>query len=505
MMQNARQRLIIVLGMHRSGTSALTRGLKALGVQLGDRLIPAIEGDNEKGFWEDLDVNGFNIELMRHLGRDWHALQPIHSSAFEGEDLASFRLRAVELVRKKIKGAAVFGIKDPRTVRLLPFWKSVFEHLGADVAYVIALRHPISVARSLRQRHGFDEEKTHYLWIQHMVPGILGSEGSPRVVVSYDSLMDRPEAELRRIAEALDLHYADSEDGIDEYKGEFLEERLRHTRFQLEDLGLDPAVPKETVEAYALLEKLARDELSIDSAEVRKSFRCLEQRIQEIFPALRYMTRRDGEIAQLTRTLADRDGQVTGLKEALAGREFENARLTQAIAERDGRIAEIESATKTQNQRIAQQETDLSNLAAEKNRLLQERDRCVAQLTTERDALVQEGAQLSVKNAELAERYETQTSILREKDLQLKQHKLEQEHLNSELFRLGSVVQYQNMTLDQVYGSFGWLVTSKFRTLKDRYFFVPGSWRRRLYDSILAMVKRRFRNGRSMPNSSNSL
>jgi chromosome segregation ATPase len=231
----------------------------------------------------------------------------------------------------------------------------------------------------------------------------------------------------------------------------------------------------------------------------------LEQRIQEIFPALRYMTRRDGEIAQLTRTLADRDGQVTGLKEALAGREFENARLTQAIAERDGRIAEIESATKTQNQRIAQQETDLSNLAAEKNRLLQERDRCVAQLTTERDALVQEGAQLSVKNAELAERYETQTSILREKDLQLKQHKLEQEHLNSELFRLGSVVQYQNMTLDQVYGSFGWLVTSKFRTLKDRYFFVPGSWRRRLYDSILAMVKRRFRNGRSMPNSSNSL
>ena len=234
------------------------------------------------------------------------------------------------------------------------------------------------------------------------------------------------------------------------------------------------------------------------------------------------MTRRDGEIAQLTRTVADRDGQVTGLKEALAGREIENARLTQAIAERDGRIAEIESATKTQNQRIAQQETDLSNLAAEKNRLLQEgtrletmlvsreqalaeRDRCVAKLTTEREALVQEGAQLSVKNAELAERYETQTSILREKDLQLKQHKLEQERLNSELSRLGSVVQYQNMTLDQVYGSFGWLVTSKFRTLKDRYFFVPGSWRRRLYDSILAMVKRRFKNGRSMPTSSNSL
>ena len=407
MMQNARQRLIIVLGMHRSGTSALTRGLKALGVQLGDRLMPAIEGDNEKGFWEDLDVNGFNVELMRHLGQDWHALQPIDASEFEREDLVSFRLRAIEMVRKKIDGSLVFGIKDPRTARLLPFWKSVFEHLGADVAYVIASRHPMSVARSLEKRDGFDDEKAHYLWLGHMVPSILGSEGSPRVVVSYDRLMDRPAEQLRRIVKALDLRFVADEAGIDEYTGEFLDERLRHSRFQLEDLGLDPAVPKETIEAYALLEKLARDELSIDSAEVRKSFRCLEQRLQEIFPALRYMTRRDGEIAQLTRSVADRDGQVTGLKEALAGREIENARLTQAIAERDGRIAqiesattqaiaerdgrivEIESATKTQNQRIAQQETDLSNLAAEKNRLLQEGTRLETMLVSREQALAE--------------------------------------------------------------------------------------------------------------------
>ena len=184
MMQNARQRLIIVLGMHRSGTSALTRGVKALGVHLGDRLMPAIEGDNEKGFWEDLDVNRFNIELMRHLGQEWHALQPINASEFQREDLVSFRLRAIELVRKKIGGALVFGIKDPRIARLLPFWKRVFEHLGADVAYVIALRHPMSVARSLQKRDGFEAEKAYYLWLGHMVPSILGSEGSPRVVVS---------------------------------------------------------------------------------------------------------------------------------------------------------------------------------------------------------------------------------------------------------------------------------------------------------------------------------
>ena len=60
-MQSESKQLIVVLGMHRSGTSAITRGLKVLGVELGDQLIAAVEGDNSKGYWEDSDLNTLNI------------------------------------------------------------------------------------------------------------------------------------------------------------------------------------------------------------------------------------------------------------------------------------------------------------------------------------------------------------------------------------------------------------------------------------------------------------
>ena len=59
-------KLVVVLGMHRSGTSAITRGLEVLGVNLGDNLYPAAI-DNPKGFWEDNDFLGINEELLAHL------------------------------------------------------------------------------------------------------------------------------------------------------------------------------------------------------------------------------------------------------------------------------------------------------------------------------------------------------------------------------------------------------------------------------------------------------
>ena len=60
------QRLIVVLGMHRSGTSAITKSLELLGVGLGSELHPA-GFDNPKGFWEDRDCLEINERLLKHL------------------------------------------------------------------------------------------------------------------------------------------------------------------------------------------------------------------------------------------------------------------------------------------------------------------------------------------------------------------------------------------------------------------------------------------------------
>ncbi len=120
------KRLVIVLGMHRSGTSAITRGLMALGIELGDNLMPPLEENNEKGFWEDVDISNLDDEILHYLGYDWHTLTSIHQKELERDDLDLFRLRAVELLRAKIKDTPIFGLKDPRIARLLPFWKDSF-------------------------------------------------------------------------------------------------------------------------------------------------------------------------------------------------------------------------------------------------------------------------------------------------------------------------------------------------------------------------------------------
>lgn len=318
MNQEQRKRIVVVLGMHRSGTSAIARGLKALGVDLGEKVIPPIAGVNEKGFWEDVDINTLDDELLHYLGYDWHTLTPIQQSEFTRRNLASFKLRALELLQEKLKGITVFGLKDPRISRLLPFWKIVFEDLGVNVEYVIVIRHPMSVADSLSKRDDFDLDKSSYLWLGHIVPSMLDSEGYQRVVVDYDLLMEDPERQLCRIAEALSLSFDASSPAVKEYVNEFLTNDLRHTKFHINDLKLVPELPQYVVDAYIFLNKLARDEVSVSSDEVHEIFTTLASRMEEMRWAFSYVARRDAQIETLKRVLDERDGQIAILNRSMS-------------------------------------------------------------------------------------------------------------------------------------------------------------------------------------------
>ncbi|MEO6543521.1 MAG: hypothetical protein ABIP05_05680, partial [Nitrospiraceae bacterium] len=118
----ADHRLVVVLGMHRSGTSAITRGLQALNVNLGEQLMAPEANNNDKGFFEDIEVNRLNIDLLNAIDSDWDAFSVIPATALIQERLAPYKLRAIKLIRSKV-GERPFGLKDPRIARLLPFWQ----------------------------------------------------------------------------------------------------------------------------------------------------------------------------------------------------------------------------------------------------------------------------------------------------------------------------------------------------------------------------------------------
>jgi glycosyltransferase involved in cell wall biosynthesis len=325
------KRLIVVLGMHRSGTSAMIRGLKDLGVDLGQNLMPPSFDQNITGFWEDQDINAFNVELLCHLtdgfhanmpGQEWHSITPICNAQLKSKELAAFRLKAIFLLRDKVKNSTVFGIKDPRMCRLLPFWKDVFAHLNLNVSYIIVSRNPLSVAQSLRKRNGFQAEKCHYLWLEHLLSSMIETTKHSRIVVDYDLLIDQPGIQLLRVAQKLDL--AESlvyPQKLEDYKDNFIDKSLRHNAFHLEDLELDPSIPQDAIEAYDLLIKLANDELSESDLETQEKFIRLDQRLHAMTPSLQYITNLEDQIAMLSQAVADRDEIIININQSLADRE----------------------------------------------------------------------------------------------------------------------------------------------------------------------------------------
>lgn len=218
-------RLILVLGMHRSGTSAFARALGVFGVELGGSLLPA-HPCNPKGFFEDEDVYAFNKALLAFLGLTWHAFPPADAARLHAMAVGGWGRDALDLLREKMAGHRLFGLKDPRISALLPFWRPVLAASQVAVHCVICLRHPDSVAQSLLRRDGMAPEHSHALWAAHTLGAIQGSSGLPRTCAGYEALLRQPEDGLARLGKALDL--APDPEERQRFIADFLDSSLCH-------------------------------------------------------------------------------------------------------------------------------------------------------------------------------------------------------------------------------------------------------------------------------------
>lgn len=330
MADNRKKRLIVVMGMHRSGTSAITRSLKVMGVELGDTLMPAIEGINDKGFWEDLDLFTLNNELLSMVESDWHHLAPIKPAEVEALRERGYFAKAANLIFQKVEKINVFGFKDPRVAKLLPFWKEVFIRCQFDTSCVLVIRHPLSVAKSLAKRDGFDAEKSYFLWLGHVIESLAGSTGLRRVLVDYDNLMQAPQVEINRVARQLDLEIDDAE--LQSYRSEFLDKALQHTIYELKDLSLDEACPPLVREIYASLRAVACDKISLDDPMLQNQIARWMDEFMRLKPILSLADRLFVENAGLLRAMTE---QISNLNQALCERDAQITFLNQAVVERD--------------------------------------------------------------------------------------------------------------------------------------------------------------------------
>lgn len=226
----AHPRAVLVLGMHRSGTSVLARALASLGVYLGSRLLSG-HSDNPKGHFEDKEVLALNEELLHALNSCWDSL--LINSMFS-EHLQLFLPRAVNIIQEQFSDFQLWGLKDPRITRLLSFWEKVFHEIGVHPVYVLSNRHPLSVAASVLERNAMPKAQALALWLAHQTEGLKAVLNKGGIVVDYDNLLANTSNELSRLCAFLDLPVSDRKIEIEKFANEFLDQNLCHTRYEIE-------------------------------------------------------------------------------------------------------------------------------------------------------------------------------------------------------------------------------------------------------------------------------
>jgi len=215
---------LVVLGMHRSGTSALAGVLNLCGAHLPDKLKPPKIGVNPKGFFEPEAVLDLNVRLMRQLGGDWcHVDFAVPS---EGVVADEFVADASATIATEYEGQPLIAIKDPRICMLAPLWRRALVLAGYRPAFVVPIRNPLEVAQSLHARGDMSIAEGLALWRTYMQRVVEFADTHDDVLlVRYTELLDDWESVVERIARKLDV-------ALDASRGDeirrFLEKDLRN-------------------------------------------------------------------------------------------------------------------------------------------------------------------------------------------------------------------------------------------------------------------------------------
>lgn len=222
-----RSTALVVLGMHRSGTSAAARLCSLLGVTLGNDLLPA-DSANPEGYWEDRGVLKADDGLLSALDRPWHDVRPMPADWLNHQAVEAYRAALVRHLSGTFRDASLWGVKDPRLCRLIRAWPPVFEALGAEPRFLLLLRHPGAVARSLAARDSLALHNGHLLWLRHLIEAEAATRGFPRAFLLYDRLLEDWEGQAERSGQALGIAWPRDIADAREAARTFLKPELRH-------------------------------------------------------------------------------------------------------------------------------------------------------------------------------------------------------------------------------------------------------------------------------------
>ena len=249
------RKAVLVLGMHRSGTSALTGTLVRLGA-VGPRTLIGPDAHNAAGYWESVSFNRFHERVLRSAGSSWDAWTGISPTSIDSAEAAHFGNEFRGLLEQEFGNAPLFVVKDPRICRFVPFWLRSLQALAIEPVAVLTVRPPTEVALSLAARNRLEREQSLLIWLRHMLDAEGETRTIKRSVVRYRDLLEDWKPVVDRITEDTGIEWPRRWEVPDAEIADFLKPELCHHSSRPESVGVDAPLSEwvtRTCEAFDLL------------------------------------------------------------------------------------------------------------------------------------------------------------------------------------------------------------------------------------------------------------
>lgn len=414
-----------VLGMHRSGTSALASALDGLGITLGESLLPPSK-DNPKGYFENRAVQEFNETLLVSKGHGW---DDVFFDILDINEIDYQRLvaSAARILEREFGNFEDFAVKDPRTCLLLPLWADACRKLDIVPKVILAHRHPLEIAKSLQKRNGMALNNAIALWADHMFKAEIYSRDLERLLVSYEDLLDNFDSVAASFSK-----FTNGSTSTELEQSSVIDTSLRHHKIRSKKFINVPVCLSELLSQY---ENNTLDASKIDAAysefsklkslffnadrtalfqktfEERKKYKTLKddyfQKLQkneakakasteEIEIIKKDLAKQKNEKKDLVDSIRERDERIRGALDKLKAQEKENGDLTHKLQK-----AEIDQ--KIQSQKIEVLNSDILSMQQMHEKKQQELSQAEQNVTELSDINIALTKDISALESELKE------------------------------------------------------------------------------------------------------
>ena len=408
-----KRQAILILGMHRSGTSAIAGAIGALGVA-GPKTLLAPNCYNSLGYFESAPLTIAHDKLLASAGSNWDDWRQFNPRWIRSKAAEQHRQKVKALLIEEFGDEPLICVKDPRICRFIPFTLSILAALNVSPVAILAVRNPLEVAFSLKRRDKFALSKSMLLWLRYTLDAEFYSRQMPRCFFPYETFLTNWRYFADGAAEKTGVIWPDKSDRSDVKIDGFLTPDMRHERVSVDEFKGHPEVPPLVREAYHILSnivasgesKILLDQLDLVRSKFDEGCHTFGHAVAAEELAVKQMRAQAEELQHnslnLTALLEQRSAEVRLLTvecDALA-------------AVHNSLVAERDSLATARDSVISERDA----LASAHSKLIEERDSLAAardSLIFERDALASAYSKLIAARSNLTK---TRDSLIFESD-----------------------------------------------------------------------------------------